>query len=210
MWVVVVDECCALNGSEEVVKFSFRADDALERAETQQVSLAYVRDDAKVGQHNLHQCLDFAWVVCAHLDDSNVMFFLELQESLWHTDVVVEVALRVKHIVFLLQYGGNQFFRGRLTVRTCDADDRCTQVDTVIFRQLLQGGEHILHQNQPFVTLFCVFFLVNHGIGCTLFQRSLRIGIAVECLTLQGKKHRILRHIAAVGRDGRMLQKNIV
>ena len=99
--------------------------------------LAHVGDDAKIWQHNLHQSLDFARMVRTHLHNGEIMLLRELQQSLRHTNMVVEVTLRIEHIVFLLQHGGNEFLRGRLAIRTRNANDGSAQVDTMIFRQLL-------------------------------------------------------------------------
>ena len=84
--------------------------------------------------------------------------------------MVVEVALRVEHVVLLLQYGGNQFLCSGLAISARDADDGGAQMDTVVFSQLLKGGEHVFHQNQTIVTLLCIFLLVNHGVCRSLFQ----------------------------------------
>ena len=65
------------------------------------------------------------------------MFLPETQQSLWNSDMVVEVALRVEHVVLLLQYGGNQFLCSGLAISARDADDGGAQMDTVVVCQLL-------------------------------------------------------------------------
>ena len=84
-------------------------------------------------------------MVGSHLDDCDVVFLGQLQERLGHSDVVVEVALCIEHIVFLFQHGGNEFLRGGFAIRACDADDGGADMYTMIFGQLLQGGQHIVH-----------------------------------------------------------------
>ena len=210
MWIVVVDEGCATQFAEEIVEFAFGADDTLERAEAQQVSLTHVGDDAEVGQDNLHQRFDFSWMVGSHLDDGDIVLLGELQEGFGHADVIVEVPLRVEHVIFLLQHRGDEFLCRGLAVGAGDADDRRAQMDTVILGELLEGLQHVINQDEPLVAFFGMFLLVDNGIRRSLFQRHFGIGIAVEGFTLQGKKHRTLWHIAAIGRDGRMLQEQFV
>ena len=172
--------------------------------------LTHIRYDTEVWQHYFHQCLDFSRMVGTHLNDSDVMLSRQLQKGFRHTYMVVEVALCIKHIILLLQHRGYQFFCGCLSVGACDANDRSTQMNTVIFRQLLQGGQHIFHQNKVFVIFLGIFLLVNHGICCSLFQCSFSISITIKSFTFQREKHRALRHITAVSRNGWMLQEQFI
>ena len=102
--IVVVDENGTLQLSDEIIELALGANDTFERSETQQMRLSHISDDAEIRQNNLHKRLDFPWMVSPHLNDSNIMLLRQLQQSLRHSDVVVEVTLCVKHVVFLLQH----------------------------------------------------------------------------------------------------------
>ena len=101
VWVVVVQEDLATMLAQEVIELAFRLDHTLERAETQQMGLAYVRDDAVVGLNDIHQRLDLAGVVGTHLYDSHLMVCRQLKQRLWHADMVVEIAFCIVGVVFL-------------------------------------------------------------------------------------------------------------
>ena len=164
MWVVVVDECCAIVLTEEVVEFALGADDAFEGSESEEVCLAYVGDDAVVRQDNVDECLDFSRMIGSHLYDGKLVFLGELEECLWHSDVVVEVALSVEDVVLLLQYGSDEFLGCGLAVGASDADDGGAELAAVVLGKLLECGEYVIYEDEAVIAFFSVFLFVDDGV----------------------------------------------
>ena len=102
MWVVVVDEDCTLIVTQEVVEFTFGTDDTLERTESFEVGTTHVGDESVVGTDDFNEGFDFARMVGSHLNDGYVVVFCKLKEGLGYPDMVVEITLGIKHVVFLL------------------------------------------------------------------------------------------------------------
>ena len=109
--------------TDEIVEFTFCANHTFERAKAQQMCLTYIGDDTEVRSYNIHECLDFAWMIGTHLHHCHLMLRSELEQRFWHTDVVVEIALCVENLIFFLQHGSNQFLRGGLAIRTRHTND---------------------------------------------------------------------------------------
>ena len=61
------------------------------------------------------------------------------EQRLGHAHIVVEVALRGQHVVFLSQHGAHQFLRGRLAVGAGDGDDGDVELSAMLASQVLEG-----------------------------------------------------------------------
>ena len=99
--------------------------------------LAHVGYYAEVGFGDVDEVANFSRVVCPHLNYSQFVVGVELQKRLWHSDVVVEVALSVKNVILLLQHGSNQFFCRSLAVCSGYANDWRAELAAMVACQLL-------------------------------------------------------------------------
>lgn len=79
-------------GTKEIIEFSFRLDNSLERAESFQMGFAYIGDDAVIRFGYSAKELDFFQVVGSHFDDGKVVFRFQLEQGSRHADMIIEVA----------------------------------------------------------------------------------------------------------------------
>ena len=86
---------------------------------------------------SLHKCLDVARMRGTHLDHSNVVVFVQSEQRLGNTNIVVEVAFRRHHVVALRQDGTNQFLRRCLTIRASNAYHWNIELTTMLASQIL-------------------------------------------------------------------------
>ena len=78
-------------------------------------------------------------MICAHLYDSYIVFCRQLEQCFWHADMVVQISLRIEHVIFLCQHSSNKLLGRCLAVSACYADDSCAELLAVMMCQLLQG-----------------------------------------------------------------------
>ena len=169
--------------AHKVVKLALGAYDALEGAEALQVCPAHVGDDGIVGLDDVDECAYVAGMRGPHLHYGEVVLGAEAQQCLRHADVVVEVALREEHVVFLLQHGGGKLLCCGLAVGAGDAYDARAELAAVMARELLQGGEAVVDEDAARVG--GKLLLVHHGVGAALLQRHCGKAVAVERRALE-------------------------
>ena len=149
-------------------------------------------------------------MVGPHFHHSHLVFTGEPEQRLGHPDVVVEVALRVEHVVFFGQHGGNEFFGGGLSVGARHADDLGAQRAAVVSGQLLQRVEAVVGQDIPAVALHGILRLVNHGIGAALLQGFGCKCVAVERFPFEGEEYGAFGAFSAVGGHRGVTGKDVV
>ena len=165
--------------------------------------LAHIGYQSAVGLYYLNERLYLARMVSTHLYDGDFVLLGEAQQGLWHTDVVVEIALRIEHVILLAEHCGYEFLGGRLAIGASDAYDGCAKGTTVLTCQLLQGGEYVIHHDIP--VILGILCLVDDGIGATLVECCLSVCITIERVTLQGEEYASLGTVATVGSNYGML-----
>ena len=116
------------------------------------------------------------------------MVFGELQQRFRHAYMVIEIALRVEHTVFLFQHGRDEFLCGGLAVGARHTYYGGAEGGAVQVRQLLECGESIIHEDDTLVALFCIFHFVDDGICGSLLQCALGICVAVESVAFEGEE----------------------
>ena len=169
--------------AQEVVKLALSAHHALERAEPLQVGASHVGYQSAVGLYNVHQCAYVSRVACAHLHHGYVVVCREAQQRLGHADVVVEVACRAEHAVFLAQYGCRQFLCRCLAVGAGYAYHGYAELPAVVACKLLQRLQAVVYEYAAFVR--GIFGLVHHGPVASLFQGGGGKAVAVERFAFQ-------------------------
>ena len=90
MLVVGVDENEGV--LQEIIQFTLGLLDTFERAEPLQVCATDVGDEPAGRFHGFYQCLDITGVGCAHLDNGNLVFGFQAEQSLRNAHVVIEIA----------------------------------------------------------------------------------------------------------------------
>ena len=73
-------------------------------------------------------------------------------------------------------------------------------------RQLLEGREHILDEDESAVSLLGIFLFINDGKGTTLFKSHSGKLVPIERRPLQGEEKGSGRAIARVRRNLRVSQ----
>ena len=114
--VIGVDEYCSLAGIEETVEFGLGADNALETAETLEVSLAHAGDKPEVRLSDIAEEVNLARVVGTHLNHCDLTVGRDGEKCERHAKVVVEVASGCVHTIATAEHGGKQLFGGGLAV----------------------------------------------------------------------------------------------
>ena len=110
-------------GTHEIVQFALGMYHTLKRAEALQMCTTHIGDDGIVGLYHVDESLDVARMRRTHLHNGNLMLRTKAKQGLGHAYVVVEVALCVQHVVFLLQHGSGEFLGRCLSVGARDAYD---------------------------------------------------------------------------------------
>ena len=196
--------------AEIVIEFPLCLDDAFERAESLQVRTPYICYYSAVGLHDVHERLDVARMACTHLHHGNFVLRLEAQQCLGHTDVIVEVALRVEHVVFLLQHCGEEFLRCRLTVCSRYADDFRAEAAAVVIGEQLQRVQTVLAEDEAAVAFRNEFGLVHYGVCASLSDGLHGEGVSVERCPLEGEEDGTFGAVAAVCRHHGVLLEDFV
>ena len=74
----------------------------------------------------------------------------------------------------------------------------------------MQGGEHILGQDEAWVGGVGMLRFIDNGIGAAFLQGCGGKLVAIEGLSFEGEEDGALGTVAAVGSDDGMLLKNVV
>ncbi len=198
------DDRTALS-AQPFVQLALGGLDALEGAESQQVGASHVGDQAVVRPADLHQLGDVVGMAGAHLDHGDLRVRGDGQQRKGHADVVVEIALRGGHAVFLREHGRDEVLGGGLAVGPGQADDgqlAVAHVGAVPDGQVAQGRERILHADQPVILSLPkdLRIRIDHRPGGPGFQRLQRIIVPVEILSPQGEEDLSPADGPAVGR----------
>ena len=160
----------------------------LKRAEALQVGTTYVGYDGIVRFYHVNQRLDVARMRRAHLHNGNLVLRTQSQQRLGHAYVVVEIALRVQHVILLLQHGSREFLGCCLSIGARNAYDWRGERASMIERQLLERGKAVVAQNVACIALGRILRLVHYSIGAPLLERHCRKLVAVERCSLQGEE----------------------
>ena len=79
-------------GAEEVIQFSFRLDNSLERTESFQMGFAYIGDNAIIRFGYPAKKFDFSLMAGSHFYDGKVMFRFQPEQGSRYTDMIIEIA----------------------------------------------------------------------------------------------------------------------
>ena len=152
-----------------------------------------------------------------HFNDSNVMFCRQSEQGLGNAHVIVEVALRIEHIILLLKHRCHQLLRRCLTVSAGNADNRNLKLPAMLPGQVLERLEAVVHLNDapplilrggrllPSGRLGGGHTLVNNSIATSLFQRCSCKQVTIKLLTFQCQENASLWAVAAVSCDAGVL-----
>ena len=138
------------------------------------------------------------------------MLRLKTKQCFRHTNIIVEVALRVQHIVFLFQNRRHEFLCCCFTVRACNADDFSSEVTPMVIGKTLQCLQTIIRKYKSFIALRSILLFVNDGIRTSLLYCLCRESISIEGSTFESKEDRALRTIPAISCHHRMLLKDFI
>ena len=127
--------------------------------------LAAVGDEAMCRQCNLAVRCDFSDVVCSHLDHDCFCVIFDFENSDGHSNVIIQVAFRCISSKICRKNSMNQFFGCCFTVTARDGYERNIEFLTVVFCQLLQGYQAVIHKNCFAGNL--KFFFIDYDISCS-------------------------------------------
>ena len=96
------------------------------------------------------------------------MLVVQSEQSLGNTHIVVEVTFRRHHVIAFREYGTNQLLGGSLSVGTCNADNRNLKLTTMLARQVFEGLQAVVNENDAIV-LF-IFRVIDDGIGTSFLK----------------------------------------
>ena len=199
-FVVGIDEDEAVLAGEPAVELGLGHDHTLEGAEAFEVSTADVGDEAAVGVGDAAEEFYLAGVVGTHLDNGHLGVLGDGEQGEGDAEVVVEVALGGRHPVAAGEDGGDQLLGGGFAVGAGDADDGDGEVAAVLAGKLLEGAQHVGHDDAAVVDL--VLRVADDAEGGALLQGLRREGVAVEMLAPEGEEDAPGGDGARVGGDG--------
>ena len=138
-----------------------------------------------------------------HLYHSYLMFFIQSEQSFWHTHIVIEVALGIQHIEFLTQDGCDEFLGCCFSVSTCNTYDRDVELATVLACNIFKSLQAVVYQYQlrrvSSRHIFIIYvFVVNDGVGAALLKRLYSELITIERRTFECNKDTSLGTITTV------------
>src|SRR5574344_587016 len=148
MLIICIDEYQSIMSGQKVIEFTLSILDTFETTEALEMCSSHIGNHTAGRFHIFHQLFDVTGMTGTHLHNGNLMLVTQTQQGLGHTHIVVEVALGKHHIIFLSQYGGNQFFGCGLPVGAGDADYRNIKLAAMLTGKFLEGGEAVIHQNE--------------------------------------------------------------
>ena len=109
-----------------------------------------VGDKPTGGLGCLSKSLDIARMTGSHLDYCYLMVFVKTEQSLGHTDIIVEVALSVEHVELLRENGGNKLFCGGLAVGAGYADNGNIELAAMLASKIFESLERIINFDDTF------------------------------------------------------------
>ena len=104
----------------------------------------------------------------SHFNDCNLMLFCQAEECFGNAYIIVEVTLRIEHIIFLREYSGNQFFGGCLAIRSCNSNHGDIELSAMFASQILKRLQTVIYQDESLILL--VFWFVDNGIAAAFFK----------------------------------------
>ena len=180
------------------IQFGFRAHDPLKRTEAFQVGFADIGDQPTIGVDDVAQHRNLSGMVGARFHHRDVVRRREAQQGERHTDVIVQVALGVQHIVLFGQHRRRQLLGRRLAVGSRDLHDGRTELSAMMVGQLLERGEHIVHPQASRIGSRHLG-IVHHGISTTGRQSLSGKLIAVERSPFEGKENAAFGAVSGIG-----------
>ena len=201
----VYEHLRAVAAGQEVVQLSLCPDHSFERPEALQMGFPDVGYQSVVGLDGLNERLDVARMARAHLYHGYLVLLSQAQESLGHTDVVIEVALGIQHFVLLRQHGSHEFLGCCLSVCARYAYHGYVELPAVVACQLLESGERVVRDDVSLVARILRF--VYHCVGAALLKGGFGKPVSVERLSLQGEEDGAFGTVAAVGRYSLMFRE---
>ena len=98
------------------------------------------------------------------------MILRQTEQRFRHANIVIEISLRIEHIVFLGENGSHKFLGGCLAVGTRDADNGDIELATVFTGQILEGLQTVIDKDEPVVVCRHHRLVVDDGIGATFLK----------------------------------------
>ena len=143
----------------------------------------------------------------------------ELEQRLWHSHIIVEVASGVVHVVFLAQHGSNELLSGCLSVGASNTYNWYVELSAVLAGKVFVCLQGVVNENQHalsavfernlsgavvaehhlFATCADDVCIVNDCNSASLLQCAHGELVAVEGLTLERKEHASFWTVSAVG-----------
>ena len=202
------DELAA--GLQIIIKLALGALDTLKRAKTLQMGTAHIGDQTAVGLGKTAKLRNLAWMVGSSLHHGQIVFGTQAKEGQGHSDMVVEIALRIMHVIFAAKDSGQQFLGGGLSVGSGYLDHGSAPLSAVPCRQLLEGGQNIIHQHKTGISGRDNRAVIHHSHCTPLLQRLSGILVAIERIAAKREKHTARRTFSAVRGYHRMFLINPV
>ena len=141
-----IDEEPAFLGENMVIQGAFRGNDILIRAETFQVGMSDIGNDSIIRIGDVTKHFNFTRVVGAHLHDAELGIFIHGKQGEGYSDMIVQIALRGRHLIFAGQDGMAEFLCRGLSVGTGNAENRDAEPATVVMCQFLQALQCVRNQ----------------------------------------------------------------
>ena len=202
------DELAA--GLQIVIKLALGALDTLKRAKALQMGAAHIGNQTAVGLGKTAKLRNLARMVGSGLHYGQIVFGTQAKEGQGHTNVVVEIALGIMYVVFAAKDGGQEFLGGGLSVGSGYLDHGPAPLSAVPCRQLLEGGQDIIHQHKTGISGRDNRPVVHHSHCTPLLQRLPGILVAIERFATKREKHTARRTFSAVRGYHRMFLINPV
>ena len=149
-------------------------------------------------------------MVGSGLHHGQIVFGTQAKEGQGHANVVVEIALGIMYVVFAAKDSGQEFLGGGLSVGSGYLDHGSAPLSAVPCRQLLEGGQDIIHQHKTGISGRDNRPVVHHCHCTPLLQRLPGILVAIERLATKREKHTARRTFTAVRGYHRMFLINPV
>ena len=126
---------------------------------------ADVRDESTGGLCRLYQRLDITGMRRTHLHHGDIGLFIQPEQRLGNSYVVVEIALRGHDVITLGENGTYQLLRGGLAVGTGNAYHRYLELAAVFARQVLEGLQAVIDFYEVLGVRCWVFSLRECGVA---------------------------------------------
>jgi hypothetical protein len=153
----------------------------------------------------------------SHLNNGNIMLFVQTEKCLGNPYVVVEVPLRVENVILFRQHRSHQFLGGSLTIGASNGNDRDIELSAVFTSQIFEGLQTVVNFYNPRkegggrrkeITLGDV--LVNDGISTSFLQSLYGEFVTIERFAFEGEEDTSFGTVTTVGSDTRMLLVQLI